>query len=212
MAYLELFKRVEDHLKRLDEPIRFRRGSRLRNNEISRICERSAIPIPASVVDLYAEVGNGFSFSWEARGEHAPFANLEFPPLLELAAPTVYGIEWKNEWSETYDFHGTKNPQLAKETAIRMRKWLHLQDDGSGSTLCLDTALNPAPVLSNQHAWYNGGSGENGHVLGNSLLDFMASWSKVCFQWPRWWPTVFKKGSGVDWASAEFREPFLLTA
>jgi hypothetical protein len=212
MAYLELFKRVTDHLERLDEPFRFKRGSPLSKKEVARICERSAIPVPLSIIDLYSEVGNGFSIDFEARGERAPFANLEFAPLEEIAAPVIYGIEWKTEWSDSYDFRFTDNPRLAKKTSLKMRHWLQFHQEGNGDSICLDTASDPAPVVFNQHDWLDGGTGENGHILADSLPDFMVSWSTVCFQFPRnmWWPTVFRKTDGVDWASAEFCEPFRL--
>ena len=61
--------------------------------------------------------------------------------------------------------------------------------------------------------WYDGGTGENGHRLADSLLQFYTDWAQVCFQFPRglWWPSVFNKdGPGVHWSSDEFREPFRL--
>jgi hypothetical protein len=63
--------------------------------------------------------------------------------------------------------------------------------------------------------WYDGGSGENGHKIAESLIDFYSDWARVCFQFPSslWWPGVLNKnGEGIDWASDEFREPFRLTA
>jgi hypothetical protein len=213
MAYLELFERVADHVHRQGVKVRFKRGKSLAASAIDRAKAKALIPIPASMAEFYAEVGNGLEFAWTPKGDDAPFANHEFPKLADCVFESIDKVNWKTEWKDDYDFRYTKKPALAKQTALKMRKWVRFHDEGNGDGFCLDTAWDPAPVVFDQHDWYDGGTGENGHRLADSLLHFYTDWAQVCFQFPRslWWPTVLKKdGSGVDWSSAEFREPFRL--
>lgn len=190
----------------------YKRGRRLRASVINAARSKSKIPIPSSMADFYAEVGDGLEFAWTPQRGESPFANHEFPKLAERTIESIGGISWRTEWSDSYDFRYAKDPQLAKRTASRMRKWLPFHDEGNGDSFCLDTSIEPAPVLFDQHDWYDGGTGENGHLLGDSLLEFYTAWAQVCFQFPSslYWPSVFKKAGGVKWNSEEFQAPFRL--
>lgn len=213
MAYLELFEQVSDHLRRQGVKVAFQRGKPLTASAIERARAKSLIPIPASMAEFYAEVGDGLLFAWRSKSDGA-FANHQFPKLRDCVFESFDKLSWKTEWDDDYDFRYTKNPTLAKQTALRMRKWIGFHDEGNGDAFCLDTALDPAPVIFDQHDWYDGGTGENGHRLADSLLQFYTDWAQVCFQFPRslYWPAVFKDdGSGVNWSSAEFLEPFRLS-
>ena len=140
-------------------------------------------------------------------------ANVEIPPLLELVADHRHRQTYATEYDARYAYPHVKDPALARRTAERMRHWLGFHTEGNGDRFCVDTSLDPAPVVFDQHDWYDGGTGENGRRLADSLLQFFKDWAQVCFQSPRslWWPSVFKKdGAGIDWSSAEFREPFRL--
>lgn len=214
MAYLQLLERVADHVRRQGIEVIFNRGNTLTATNIERARAKSLIAIPQSMFDFYAEVGDGMNFWWSAKGDRAPFANHEFPNLNKCVVESLESLSWMTEWNDDYDFRYTKNPALAKKTALKMRNWIPFHDEGNGDTFCIDTALHPAPVVFNKHDWYDGGTGENGHRLADSLLQFYTDWAQVCFQFPRslWWPCVFKKdGQGVDWSSPEFREPFRLS-
>lgn len=210
MAYLELFRCVRRYVRELGAETTFRRGPSLTVDHVERVCGTSAIPVPNSVADLYLECGDGVYFSWE-HGDAS--AAVSLPPLSDLAVPSLDKVNWRIEWSDTYDFRYTRDPTLAKQTAMRMRQWLPIFEEGNGDSMCVDTASDPAPVVFNRHDWFDGGTGENGHVLGDSLLGFLTAWSSVCFQGPggHWWPSVFRQTGGIDWSNAEFRDPFRLT-
>lgn len=213
MAYLELFEQVVAHVRRQGVKVTFKRGKPLTESTIDHARAKTLIPIPTSMAEFYAEVGDGMEFAWTTKGDRTPFANHEFPKLTDRVLESFEKLSWKTEWKDDYDFQYTKNPALAKQTALKMRKWMPFHDEGNGDGFCLDTALDPAPVVFDQHDWYDGGSGENGHRLGESLLQFYTDWAQVCFQYPRslWWPSVFNKtGVGIDWNSSEFHEPFRL--
>ena len=213
MAYLELFDRVADYVRRQGLTVTFKRGKALSASAIEHARANALIPIPASMAEFYAEVGDGLVFAWMPQDEDTPFVKHEFPRLKDRVHESFDKLSWKVEWKDEYDFRYTKDPVLAKRTALKMRKWMPFHDEGNGDGFCLDTAMEPAPVVFDQHDWYDGGTGENGHRLADSLLQFYADWAQVCFQLPRslWWPTVFKKnGPGLDWSSNEFREPFRL--
>lgn len=213
MAYLELFEQAADHVRSQGVKVVFKRGKPLAASAIERACTRSVIPIPASLAEFYAEVGEGLRFAWRSKKDGDAFANYEVPNLEDCVVESFDSLNWRTEWDDNYAFHGTADPVLAKQTALKMRKWLRFHGEGNGDTFCLDTAVDPAPVVFDQHDWFDSGTGKNGHRLADSLLQFYTDWAQVCFQFPRtcWWPTVFKKdGPYVDWSSDEFREPFRL--
>ncbi|MBA3273879.1 MAG: SMI1/KNR4 family protein [Chthoniobacterales bacterium] len=213
MAYLELFERVADQVRRQGVKVTFKRGKPLTVSAIERARAKALIPIPTSMAEFYSEIGDGIVFAWTVKGDRTPFANHEFPKLAERTLESFDKLSWMIEWKDDYDFRGTKDPTLAKQTALKMRKWMPFHDEGNGDGFCLDTAIDSAPVVFDQHDWFDGGTGENGHLLGRSLLEFYTNWSRVCFQFPQslWWPSVLRKsGPGVDWNSTEFREPFRL--
>lgn len=213
MAYLELFERVAEHVRRQGVKVRITRGKPLETAALERAGAMSFIPIPTSLIELYAEIGDGFEFGWSSKGKRAPFANHDICKLEECAPKSLGDVNWRIEWRDDYEFPHVKDPVLAKRTALEMQKWLPFWDIGNGDSLCLDTSVEPSPVLYNQHDWFDGGSGENGHLIAKSLLDFYSEWAQVCFQFPQslWWPGVLNKnGLGINWASDEFREPFRL--
>ena len=213
MPYLQLFESVANHVRRQGVRVTFRRGNPLSPAVIKRAQSRSVIPIPDSMAEFFAEVGDGLVFRWAAKGNDAPSANINFEPLAEHVYESLDMVKWRTEWNDDYDFRGTDDPTLAKKTALKMRKWSPVHAEGNGDFISLDTAHNPAPVVYDRHDWMDGGTGENGHILANSLLEFYTAWAQVCFQFPRslWWQRVFKKsGIGVNWNSPEFRAPFRL--
>jgi hypothetical protein len=212
MAFLELFERVADHLHRQGVEVMFSRGKPLSRAAIERARSKAKIPIPDSMAEFYAEMGDGLEFQWCAVEGRTPFSYHAFPKLAALAFESLEPIKWRMEWNDSYDYRYTKDPALAKETATRMRKWLAFHDEGNGDAICLDTAADPAPVVFDQHDWFDGGSGSNGHRMGDTLLDFYTKWAQVCFQLPSslWWPSVFNDSGGVNWNSEKFAERFRL--
>src|SRR5262245_51482257 len=111
-------------------------------------------------------------FFWSTEEESGPFAMIEFPKLSQVVIKSLEQVNWRIEWSDTYEFQYTDDPKRAKKTALCMRKWLPFHDDGNGDRFCLDTATRGAPVIFDRHDWMDGGTGDNGHRLGESLLGF----------------------------------------
>lgn len=213
MAYLELFERVADHVRRQGGKVRFKRGKPLSPVAIERARSQAFIPIPTQLAELYAEIGDGLEFGWSTKRGNTPFANHELSPIKDCAPTSLEDVNWLTEWNDDYGFPYTDDPELAKKTAIKMRKWLRFAGEGNGDTFCLDTAEESSPVLFNKHDWYDGGSGDNGHKMADSLLQFYSEWARVCFQVPSslFWPSVFREqGHGINWGSPEFQEPFRL--
>lgn len=213
MAYLELFEQVADHVRAQGLKVEFERGAPLAASAIEQACKRSVIPIPASLAEFYAEVGDGLRFAWRSKKLDDGFANHELPKFEDQVVKSFDSLKWRTEWHDNYDFSGTKDPALAKRTALKMRKWMPFYAEGNGDMFSLDTAVDPAPVVLDQHDWMDGGTGANGHRLADSLLQFYTDWAQVCFQFPRhlWWPGVLKKdGPYVEWSSNQFQEPFRL--
>lgn len=213
MAYLELFERVADHVRRQGVKVRFKRGKPLSAVAIDRARSQAFIPIPTALAEFYAEIGDGLEFGWSMKRGDKPLASHEIFKIADIAPKSFEDVNWLTEWKDDYGFPYTDDPVLAKTTALRMRKWFRFAGEGNGDTFCLDTAADPSPVLFNKHDWYDGGSGDNGHKVADSLFQFYSEWAQVCFQLPSslYWPSVFRKGGvGIDWSSAEFQEPFRL--
>jgi hypothetical protein len=211
MAYLELFERVVAHVAGKGVAVTCDRGASLTATVIDGFVRQSPLGVPQSLIEFYSEVGDGLLFQW-SRDDVRPFCLMEFPTLARLVANAIRAVNRQVEWHDSYQFPFTNDPELAKATAQRMRKWLAFQWEGNGDRLCVDTGSPGAPVVFDKHDWFDGGSGDNGHLLGNSLLEFCTAWSDVCFQHPEslWWPSVFKRPNGVTWDSDQFREPFRL--
>lgn len=213
MAYLELFDRVISHVKKEGLKVTFKRGKPLSRAVIEKSRQRSVIPIPLSLAEFYQEVGDGMLLHWAAKGERAAFSRIQISKIGDCVISSLESIKWRTEWDDNYEFKFTKDPKLAKKTAIKMRRWLPLHGEGNGDYFCLDTASDPTPLVYDCHDWFDGGTGKNGHVLGATLLKFFEEWAQVCFQQPHtlWWPNVFKKSDhGINWRSKEFCDPFRL--
>ncbi len=215
MAYVELFEQVAAHVHRLGVEVTLNRGKPLKKTTIQRAQIVSLIPIPDSMAEFYSEVGDGLAFYYckEDGPRRNPMASYEFPKLDDVTLKSIEQINWRFEWDDSCEYRGTKDPTLGRETALRMRKWIEIGHEGNGDRFCLDTGAEGAPVVFDQHDWLDGGTGHNGHVMGDSLLAFFTAWSRVCFQLPRslYWPSVFRPGGGVDWNSEEFDPQYRLS-
>lgn len=214
MGYLKLFWRVAEHVeRRRGVVVEFERGEPVTDEATaSAVAASPTVPLPSALIEFYREVGDGMLFHWATGGsDELVFANIEFPPLLELAEASDERRSRGVEFDDTYEYSGVKDRQLAKRTARRMRRWFTFHYEGNGDTFCLDTGVDPAPVVFHQHDWVDGGSGDNGRRMGQTLRAFMEEWSQVCFQFPSslWWPRVLT-GSGVNWQSDAFDPRFRL--
>lgn len=174
---------------------------------------RQACPLalPEQLVDVYREIGDGFAMRWAAHEDRGPFGMIDLLPLQPLADNCAGRRKFAREWDDAYDFRFTKDPRLARRTAMRMRSWLQFHAEGNGDGFCLEVGEEGAPVVYHQHDWFDCGSGDNGHVVGHLLHDFLMEWARRCFQRPRelWWAAVVGKG-GIDWSNREFDSRFVV--
>jgi hypothetical protein len=237
MAFLQLFERVIRHVESQGVQVTFQRGHAVSRTWIADACRALPVPLPEQLSEFYAELGDGVTFQWvsenpdpvpptaeqaEYAAEHAAmfgeppesgpsvFSSFEFPSLADLVAMREYRESYAVEFERDYLFPHVRDRELAVTTARAMRLWIGLIEIGNGDRICLDTSVEPAPVVFDRHAWFDG-DGSNGQMLGRSLLDFMTRWADVCFMVPSsmWWPSVFANG-GVDWASQHFDRQFCL--
>lgn len=213
MAYLELIEQVVDHVREHGVKVSYERGEPLKDKDIKRAQKRALIPILASLAAFYLEVGDGLNIFWTTSDEAGPIGGNEIPTLKDCSPRSRRQVNWLPEWQDDYDFSDMPDPALAKDTALRMRRWMPFHSEDTGDSISLDTAMDPAPVVFNKHDWHDGGTGANGHRMAGSLLEFYSEWAQVCFQIPNnlRWPSVFNKdGLGMNWASEEFHESFRL--
>lgn len=215
MSYRDLFLRVADHVRGRGVDVELMPGPPLSNATVDKARRVLTIPLPESLVEFYREMGDGMLFHWDAGGvegdDREPFAVVEVAPLLDVVRAHEGQKEYATEWRDDYDYRFTDDPRKARATALRVRRWLGFHHEGNGDRFCLDTAASPGPVVFDRHDWYDGGTGDNGAPMGDTLRGFMEGWSRVCFQCPSslYWPSVLGP-AGVDWQCDEFDPRFRL--
>lgn len=174
---------------------------------------RRACPlaIPEELVDVYREIGDGLSVRWIEHEDRGPLGMVDLLPLQLIADYCAGRRKFAREWDDGYGFRFTKDPQLARRTALRMRSWLQVHAEGNGDRFCLDVGEAGASVVYDQHDWFDAGSGDNGHVIARSLRELLLEWARRCFQRPRdlWWARVVGP-DGIDWSSREFDPRFVI--
>lgn len=67
MADLELFEQVTEYVRQQGVMVRFKRGKPLSHAVIQHVRAKAFIPIPASLMDLYSESGDGMEFGWSSK-------------------------------------------------------------------------------------------------------------------------------------------------
>ncbi len=212
MRYIDLFERAASHVRRHGVNVTFRRGGPASPAAVVRAFAAADLAVPQGLVDFYAAVGDGLEFSWDGPGERGPSAFVEFPPVAQVVAEYADRRHWVDEWERgRLPTHMTEADQR-RTLAGRVRNWLPILGDGSGCKLSLDAAVRPAPVVFCPVAWMDSMPAV-GFRLGTSLGDFLADWSRACFQAPNWWPEAFDvDGGGVDWKGDGFSDQFRLAA
>ena len=220
MTYHELFARAAERARRRGAVVEFERGPALSDAAVEEARRVLTLPLPESLVEFYREMGDGMVFRWafggfygepalDDQGNEQPFAMVEFAPLLEVAQGHEDHKRLLAAFQNDHDYPFTDDPAKARATALRMRWWLGFRHEGNGDRFCLDTAVSPEPVVFDKHDWADGGTGDNGWLMGDTFRGFMEGWSRVCFQFPGslWWQSVLTP-AGVDWESDEFDPRF----
>jgi SMI1 / KNR4 family (SUKH-1) len=213
VGYAEMFERVARFVESQGIKAQFERGGPLTDRAIVSARKQLPIPLPECLVELYRELGDGFSFRW-SDGKLVPpapeqqriaaqigeltgrpfehpwidggkvFAVIEFSPLSELVAHHLERTRGAIEYDTDYEFSHVKDRQLAGKTAQWMKHWLGFHNEGNGDRFCIDTSTEPHSVVLDQHDWFDGATGANGTVLARTLPEFLEQWSRVCFQSP----------------------------
>jgi cell wall assembly regulator SMI1 len=215
MGYKRLFDTVRRHVERLGVRCEVGAGKAATEKSVTKVEAKLGLRLPADFREFFQTVGDGFLFRWQANSDDckAPYASLLIPTLKYLAS--MY-TGWRQmalyspEKAEQYGFPYTEDPALAKRTAARMWHWLPVMEEGNGDQICFDLSDPSCPVIFDRHDWFDGGTGDNGHLLAPSWREFLAGWGSVCFQFPRslYWPSCFRAGGGVGWDGDQFSDPF----
>lgn len=218
MDYQKLFDTVRAYLDGHKIVSSIHPGRKVGERALANAEQALGIGLPAELRTFYQTMGNGFSFSWYVDFDDLkqPHAGVSVPTLTEL---TQYYHGWREgalyspQAAETYGFPYTKNPTLAKQTAARMWHWLPVLQEGNGDHMSIDLSKPAGPVVFDQHDWLDGGSGDNGVLLGSDWADFLTRWGSVCFQQPKnsYWPSAFRATGKMDWEGTQFDQSFRIS-
>ncbi|MFT7618438.1 MAG: hypothetical protein ACI97A_002081 [Planctomycetota bacterium] len=215
MSYKKIFEDVARFVRTKGIEVDIDFGPKLTKKDIVKARKRSYVPLPEGLIEFLEEIGDGVEFFWTSddEAEDGTFTNIQIDSLEDIVDQNLEQMDFAPEWVANYEFDGCADPVLAKKTAARMRNWIHFHAEGNGDSFALETHVAPSPVVYNQMAWMDAGTGDNGLILGQSLFEFFRDWSRVCFQFPAslHWPDVCDKETGkVDWNSSFFNDEFRL--
>jgi len=183
-------------------------------NEVSQAEASIGAMLPEELRALYLEYANGFYCRW-AVGNDFQDANecgsLEIPSLPKLVS---YREPYVDFWMCSLDV--TAEPcfrnvdrNKVQETIARMQHWLPFCEEACGDQFCID--LRDSKVVYNEHDWFDGGDGTNGHILAATFAGFITKWARVCFTSPisQYWPDAFTP-DGIDWTSVHFDARYII--
>jgi cell wall assembly regulator SMI1 len=202
-----IFKRVTRHLNKLDIVPKLTKLPPLDMSMLRGLRQKLGLSLPADLHDLYLNYAGGLMYSWFAEGA---FGALQIPMPKDLSKQ-LRGWKELVLWMDDYDFPHVKNSTLARKTYAKMKHWLPLIGEGNGDGFCLDCASSTGAVVFHQHDWYDGGSGDNGHVVAPDLRRFIENWATVCFTSPRqlFWTETFV-ARGVSWTRKHFKTEYII--
>lgn len=181
------------------------------SDDISYAERQLDLSLPPTYVEFVTTVADGLSVHWHA-GDRT-LACFEMEPLHSSVEGLLGFRDWRlfsEDKAKEYGFPHVADPEIAMTTNRLMHYWLPFQQEGNGDYLSVN--LNRAgegQVIFDQHDWLDGGTGENGFFMADTISEFIESWASVCFSLPRslWWKSVLTE-KGVDWDSDEFDPRF----
>jgi hypothetical protein len=177
-----LFERVCRHLDKLGVKYELLRSDPLSGAEAARARDAGDMPWPEQLWEILTEFANGFTFRWPADQIDAePFCEIEFPDWRGIQQGRVYLLEFLDEVHEEF-FRRAGDPELAKMLAAKGTSWFPFLADANADQVVVDARTGH--VRLHLHDWCDGGSGDNGFFMAESLKWFFDGWSRVCFAQP----------------------------
>jgi hypothetical protein len=176
MAYRELFERVVRHVEAQGVAVDFQMGTPPSAEALRETRRRLGVPLPQSLVEFYAEMGEKVQLSWSA-GPVIPsteeirkleeqltvYFGRQYRFPAEHGRGTSGGVDvfslegvvstWERaveicaEYDDSYAFPYAADPTQARLTGMRMRHWLAFHDEGNGDEFCLDTRVRPERIV-----------------------------------------------------------------
>lgn len=206
----EALSLVRDHLRALGiQPLEERKPPA---SQVELSAAETAIraELPDEMRQLYLAYANGLSFRWasaEDFDDADAFGAFELPDLPSL----VRGCKTHRDfWTAApLDLSKYRNPETTRNTMADMQYWLPFWEEGNGDEFCMD--LRDGRIVFNEHDWFDGGDGTNGHLLASNFRELITNWSRVCFAAPMslYWPDAFS-ADGIDWSSKHFHEDYII--
>ena len=136
-------------------------------------------PWPAQLWELLTEFGNGFEFRWPANEVDAePCCEIEFAGWRQIHQERGYLLAFLDELDDQW-FARVGDPELARMQARLARSWFPILTDANGDQIMLDARTGHVRLYL--HDWFDGGSGDNGFFMAESLSRFFQYWSACCF-------------------------------
>jgi hypothetical protein len=213
MTYLnirEIFDKVTLHLDGLGIRPQLSSNEPASAAELAEAEREIAGTLPRDLKSLYLEYANGFTFRWSVDDDFDNADERGCFELPDLPALIRYREPFRDSWAESLDLSDIPNPDLAADTVSKMRRWLAFWEEPNGDQFCID--LGDGKVVFNQHDWFDGGDGFNGHLAAGTFSEFVLSWSHVCFARPLglYWPDTFS-AQGINWNAENFDERYMIT-
>ncbi|MBI5723821.1 MAG: SMI1/KNR4 family protein [Planctomycetes bacterium] len=211
--YIELLKRVSEYLNKQgfhsvkSPPLSWEAGKPLKQKHIEIAEKNLGLNLPLDLAEFYFTVGDGLSFLWEIDNvEDVEWVGVNIRDLKDSLKNIEEDRKNSIHWSDGYKFGGVDDTNLARQTAIQMRKWLPIKPVGNGDEFCIDLGSPGFPVVFNRHDWFDGGTGANGHIMAANFAELFRQWANVCFQDPRndWRMAI--GNNGVDWKGDNFNQ------
>lgn len=207
MKYLPLFEQIRDHLEKQHCSVDFDRGGALTPQSIEEFRTAVPFPAPSDLLEMYAELGDGFRFEWFTSDQ-------TFSGMLEMSSLESLADDYRSFidqpcFSSDFDFSAVSDPEAARATIAQMRNWLLFCDHGTGDAFGLDCNTVDHQVLYYQEEWMELADGTHGLFVAGNLHDFVQAWGQWCFQDPAslCWSELFG-GGRMDWQSSQFKKNF----
>lgn len=208
-----MLDRVRRHLSALGIELQEQRNAPASQFDLSVAESEIGAALPSDVRTLYLEFANGFLVQWALDDDFDDADEWGCFELPSLAKLVEFRQPYRNFWMASCDrstLRAVPDQKALEKTIADMQHWLPFWEEACGDQFCVD--LRDGKIVFNEHDWFDGGDGTNGHVVAATFFEFVTKWSSVCFTCPlgSYWPDAFTE-NGIGWSSEHFNERYIVS-